>query len=171
MTTGRPKSVRVCRFIRAHVTRSPPATRRVAIPASHHLRAAVGETVYLVELVESAIQLAAHISATPHVLLGVIDFPRPDPAKGLTPHLVLLDDGRGVNLGRIVRISRCPFAPAPDDLLYLDRAANENLLFAERRLSREFLAQRTRVVLGACLGYRSPELERLPGGPGDTAVP
>lgn len=131
------------------------------------LRAAIGETVYLIELVESAIQLGVHLSGTPYDLLGIIDFPRPDPIRGLAPHLLLLDDGRGVNLGRIARVSRRPFAPAPDDLLYLDRAAHANLLFAERRLSREFLAGRTRVALGECLGYSPPELARLLDGPPD----
>ncbi|MBK1716093.1 hypothetical protein [Thiocystis violacea] len=131
------------------------------------LRAAVGETIYLVELVESAIQLSVHLSGTPFELLGVIDFPRPDPTRGLAPHLLLLDDGRGVNLGRIARVSRRPFAPAPKDLLYLDRAAHENLLFAERRLSRDFLAARSRVALGECLGYSPPELARLLAGAPD----
>ena len=129
------------------------------------LRNAIGETIYLVELVESAIQLGVHLSGTPHELLGIIDFPRPDPTRGLAPHLLLLDDGRGVNLGRIARVSRRPFAPAPADLLYLDQAAHQNLLFAERRLSRDFLAQRTRVALGECLGYTPPELARLLAGP------
>lgn len=131
------------------------------------LRAAVGETVYLVELVESAIQLSVHLSGTPYELLGVIDFPRPDPARGLTPHLLLLDDGRGVNLGRIARVSRRPFAPEKGDVLYLDQAAHHNLLFAERRLSGDFLAQRTRVALGECLGYPPSELARRLGGPDD----
>ena len=131
------------------------------------LCAAVGETVYLVELVESAIQLGVHLSGTPFELLGVIDFPRPDPTRGLAPHLLLLDDGRGVNLGRIARVSRRPFAPALADLLYLDRAAHENLLFAERRLSHAFLAQRTRLALGECLGYAPPELARRLDGPPD----
>ena len=133
-----------------------------------HLRAAVGETIYLVELVESAVQLSVHISGTPYELLGVIDFPRPDPVRGLAPHLLLLDDGRGVNLGRIARVSRRPFAPAPADLLYLDGAAHQNLLFAERRLSHDFLAHRTRLALGDCLGYSPPELARLLGAPPGT---
>ena len=108
-----------------------------------------------------------HIDGTPFELLGVIDFPRPDPTRGLAPHLLLLDDGRGLNLGRIARVSRRPFAPAPADLLYLDHAAAQNLLFAERRLSREFLTQRARVALGECLGYSSPELAPGINGPPD----
>jgi hypothetical protein len=124
------------------------------------LRAAVGETIYLVELIASPVQLSVHLSGQPYELLGVIDFPRPDPARGLAPHLLLLDDGRGLNLGRIARVSRRPFAPAPTDLLYLDRAAEQNLLFAERRLSPAFLAERSRAALGDCLGYASTEAER-----------
>ena len=131
------------------------------------LRAAIGARIYLVELVESAIQLSVHLSGTAYELLGILDFPRPDPTRGLAPHLLLLDDGRGVNLGRIARVSRRPFAPAPADLLYLDRAAHENLLFAERRLSRDFLAQRARIALGECLGYSPHELTRLIPNPPD----
>lgn len=126
------------------------------------LRAAVGETIYLVEVVESAIQLSVHISGTPYELLAVIDFPRPDPTRGLAPHLLLLDDGRGLNLGRIVRVSRRPFAPQAADLLYLDPAAAQNLLFAERRLSPSFLAHQTRIALAECLGYASAEFAQLP---------
>jgi hypothetical protein len=79
----------------------------------------------------------------------------------------LLDDGRGVNLGRIARVSRRPFAPQPVDLLYQDRVAEQNLLFAERRLSRAFLGVRSRMALGECLGYSPPEVARLITGPRD----
>ncbi|MCF7985200.1 MAG: hypothetical protein K9L70_12415, partial [Thiohalocapsa sp.] len=103
------------------------------------LRAALGETVYITELCLTETVLAAQVTDHPYLLLGVVDFPRPDPARGLAPHLVLLDDGRGVNLGRIVRVSRRPFRPAPDDILYLDREADQTLLFAERRLSPDFI--------------------------------
>ncbi|WP_082806171.1 hypothetical protein [Marichromatium gracile] len=116
------------------------------------LRGAVGETVYLVELIEGVGQLGAHLSDRPCELLAVLDFPRPDPARGLTPHLVLLDDGRGLNLGRVARISRRPFAPRATDLLYLDAVAERRVLFAERRLSPTFIAERAHRVLGQTLG-------------------
>ncbi|MBK5939316.1 hypothetical protein [Halochromatium roseum] len=116
------------------------------------LRAAIGERIYLAELRETEIQLSVQLTDQAYELLGVIDFPRPDPARGLAPHLILLDDGRGVNLGRIARISRQPFQPADDQLLYRDRAADQTLLFADRRLSRRFIAERTQAVLGQVLG-------------------
>ncbi|MFP4280641.1 MAG: hypothetical protein ACLFQI_11675 [Halochromatium sp.] len=116
------------------------------------LRAAVGEQIYLAELRETEVQLSVQLTDRAYELLGVIDFPRPDPARGLAPHLILLDDGRGVNLGRIARISLQPFQPADDQLLYLDRAADQTLLFADRRLSPHFIAERTQAVLGQVLG-------------------
>lgn len=129
------------------------------------LRAAIGETIYLVELIESAITLGVHMSGTPFELLGVIDYPRPDPSRGLAPHLLLLDDGRGVNLGRIARITRGrPFSPAPADLLFLDIEAHQHLLRGERRLSADFIAQRSRAVLGQVLGRRAAPLLTGPDG-------
>jgi hypothetical protein len=117
------------------------------------LRAAIGETIFLAELSDSPVQLGVRLTATPYVLLGLIDFPRPDPTRGLAPHLLLLDDGRGVNLGRIARISRRrAFDPTAEDLLYLDANAHQALLFGERRLSRDSIAQRSRAVLGQVLG-------------------
>ena len=65
---------------------SPEYTRQV-----ERLRAAVGETIYLVEIAVTDIQLGIRITGKPYVLLGLVDFPRPDPLKGLAPHLVLLD--------------------------------------------------------------------------------
>lgn len=84
-----------------HLWPSPDYARQLEA-----LRAAVGETVFIAELELTDVQLSARLTDKPYVLLGIVDFPRPDPARGLAPHLVLLDDGRGVNLGRIARITR-----------------------------------------------------------------
>jgi hypothetical protein len=127
------------------------------------LRAAVGETVYLAELRDTDTQLGAQITDRPYLLLGVIDFPRPDPARGLAPHLILLDDGRGVNLGRVARVSRRPFQPAAEEVLYLDCAAERNLLFADRRLSKDYIARRAQTALGQVLGYSEPSAPRQLG--------
>jgi hypothetical protein len=119
------------------------------------LRAAIGQRVYITELRDTDVQLGIQMSDRAYELLAVIDFPRPDPERGLAPHLVLLDDGRGLNLGRIARISYRPFQPSPDELLYLDREADRTLLFADRRLSPRFLSERTQAVLAQVLGRAS----------------
>ena len=127
---------------------SPAYSRQI-----ERLRAAIGETIFLAELNDSAVQLGVRLTDTPFVLLALIDFPRPDPSRGLAPHLVLLDDGRGVNLGRIARITHHrAFSPQPADILYQDIAAHRHLLFGERRLSRDFIAHRSRAVLSQVLG-------------------
>jgi hypothetical protein len=127
---------------------SPDYARQV-----ERLRSAVGETIFIAELADTEVQLGVRLTDHPYVLLGVVEFPRPDPIKGLAPHLVLLDDGRGVNLGRIARISTGrAFGPAPAEILFQDRAALQTLLFQERQLSKAFIAARSKQVLGQLLG-------------------
>jgi hypothetical protein len=117
------------------------------------LRAAIGETVYLVELASTDVQLGIRQTGRPYLLLDVVPYPRPDPTQGLAPHLILLDDGRGVNLGRIARISlEQPFAPAPHQVLYRDPLATDRLLFADRTLSPALIAERSQQLLGQVLG-------------------
>lgn len=128
------------------------------------LREAVGREVFVVELVPMGMELAVSMPGQPVVLLDVLPFPRPDPARGLAPHLLLFDDGRGVNLGRIARVSvDRPFSPGKDQLLYRDHDACEGLLFAERRLSKRYIAERSRVLLGRLLG-KAPPVTALPSG-------
>ena len=132
------------------------------------LRAAVGRQVYLVELSVGGGEIGATLTGTPLELLAVLDFPRPDPARGLYPHLVLLDDGRGVNLGRVARISvNRPFAPGPEDILFQPGEAAA-FLFRERRLSPAFIAERSRALLGRLLGH--PPGEALPAPQGRPAL-
>ncbi|MEJ2653775.1 MAG: hypothetical protein P8Z69_00405 [Acidihalobacter sp.] len=100
------------------------------------LRSAVGQSVYLVEARFDAQHVSARMSGTPYELLAIIDFPRPDPAHHLYPHMLLLDDGRGVNLGRILRVSRDrPYAPSAETCLFENRALRSRILPSRRRLS------------------------------------
>lgn len=141
-----------------HLWPGPEYQRQV-----EQLRAAIGQPIYLAELDATAVQLGVRITDRAYTLLGIVDFPRPDPSAGLAPHLLILDDGRGVNLGRIARVSvGHAFSPAPAEILFQDRAALRTLLFRDRQLSREWIAQRSRQLLGALLGPRVPSAE-LPG--------
>lgn len=121
------------------------------------LRAAVGNTIYLIELAATPISLGIRQTGQAHVLLDVIAFPRPDPANGLAPHMIILDDGRGINLGQIIRISLDkPFDPPSAQILYQDTELRQQLLLRERRLSRKFIAERARLLLGQALGRSEP---------------
>ncbi|WP_234422173.1 hypothetical protein [Sedimenticola thiotaurini] len=119
------------------------------------LRRSIGSMIYLVELKPEAINLGVRYSDTPFELIDVLDFPRPDPARGLAPHLILLDDGRGINLGRIARITiNTPYSPPAEHILYQESFVMERLLLRERQLSEASIAARSKQLLGQLLGKR-----------------
>ena len=129
------------------------------------LRAAIGERIYLVELRWNALHVSARFPGKAFELLDVVDFPRPDPSRRLFPHLLLLDDGRGVNLGSILRVSlEQAYSPLPENRLFCDDNLERALLFNERRLSHESIRRTARRQLGEILSH--PHLS-LPdaGGP------
>ncbi|MCW8976880.1 MAG: hypothetical protein OQL10_14265 [Sedimenticola sp.] len=117
------------------------------------LKQSIGKPIFLVELKPEAINMGIRFSDTPYELVDVIDFPRPDPAQGIAPHLILLDDGRGINLGRIARITiGTPYSPPEENILYQESFLMENLLLRERRLSHASIAERSKILLGRLLG-------------------
>ncbi len=130
------------------------------------LRRAIGRTVYLVEVAATDIHLGIRQRGQAHLLLEVLDFPRPDPARGLAPHMIVLDDGRGINLGRLLRISlEKAFDPQPAQIVYQDRELQRQLLQPESTLSRESIAQTSRRLLGQLLGHETPPRLEAPQGP------
>lgn len=123
------------------------------------LRENRGRTVYLVEVRFNDIHLAVSLDSKPRVLLQVIGFPAPDPGRRLYPHMLVLDDGRGINLGWIARVTRDqPFDPAPDQILFQEPQLVSHLLFQERRLSDRSVAMTSRHNLAALLGQPRPPL-------------
>ncbi len=119
------------------------------------LKQAIGRPVYLAEIDIGETQTSARLSDRPLELLAVAPFPRPDPRKRLYPHMILLEDGRGINLGRIARISTTtPFDPPPQDVLFVEAQLKERELFAEQRFSRERMARTSRILLGGILAKR-----------------
>src|SRR5690606_8893161 len=111
------------------------------------LRQSIGKAIYLVELKPEDIHMGIRFSDTPFELVAVVDFPRPDPARGLAPHLILLDDGRGINLGRIARITiDTPYSPPAENILYQEPFLMNRLLLRERRLSEQSIAERSKLL-------------------------
>lgn len=128
----------------------PPRDYFVAV---QRLRAVIGQVIYLVEINAGEINAGVKFSAQPLVLLGVIDYPEPDPYRQLCPHMLILNDGRGVNLGRIARISiNTPFQPQGEDLLFTQQDFMQQFLFAPRSLSRESIQQTSTMLLQQMFG-------------------
>lgn len=117
------------------------------------LRSMIGQPLYIVEINSTDINAGVHFPGKPLRLLAVVDFPEPDPYRQLCPHLLVLDDGRGINLGRIARISRnSAYTPEPENVLFTNQEFVQNVLFAPRTLSRESAAEATRAVLARMFG-------------------
>lgn len=119
------------------------------------LREHVGRPVFLVEVARASVPGAVALSDQAVDLLAVVDFPRPDPLLHLLPHLLILGDGRGINLGRVLRVSiHRPFSPSADQLLYLDQPSFHRLLSRPQRFNRRLLALRSRWLLAGRLSAR-----------------
>jgi len=117
------------------------------------LRKNLGKPIYIVELKVTDINLAVVMQGRAVLLLDVIAFPAPDPEQRLYPHMLLLSDGRGLNLGRVVRITTGrPFDPVPENILFQEHQLIKNLLFNERRLSDETVSRVSKIQLARLLG-------------------
>ncbi|MDH3949064.1 MAG: hypothetical protein OEU74_08895 [Gammaproteobacteria bacterium] len=124
-----------------------------------HLRRHTGKPIYIVEIKITDINLAVTMQGRAVVLLDVITFPAPDPEKRLYPHMLLLKDGRGLNLGRVARITTGrAFDPEPEDILFQEQQLLKNLLFHERRLSDESVAQVSKFNLARLLGRQAKRI-------------
>ncbi len=116
------------------------------------LKTAIGQQVFLVELKQTDINVAIHHTDKAYELLAVIDYPRPDPETGLFPHNILLDDGRGVNLGRIARISiDSAFSPAESSILFEEKTRFNQLTSSQHRATPASIAATSKDLLGAIL--------------------
>ena len=123
------------------------------------LRRNIGNPIYIVELKVTDINLAVVMQGRAVILLDVIAFPAPDPERRLYPHLLLLSDGRGLNLGRVARITTGrAFDPEPKNILFQEQQLLKNLLFHERRLSIETVSQVSNFNLARLLGRQAKQI-------------
>lgn len=123
------------------------------------LRSHTGKPIYIVEIKITDINLAVTMQGRAVILLDVIAFPAPDPEKRLYPHMLLLNDGRGLNLGRVARITTGrAFDPSPEDVLFQEHQLLKTLLFHERRLSDESLARVSKSNLARILGRQLKQI-------------
>ena len=116
---------------------------------------AIGEDIYLVPLLESNQRLTFSMTGKPHKLIAIIDFPEPDPEQHLYPHMLVFADGSGLNLGKILKISRnTAFNPDIKDVLYEDRPMQNVLMYTPRKLNRDYIQFVSRFALGEILGKK-----------------
>jgi hypothetical protein len=138
----------------------PPLAARTAIwPSRSYARQVatlqhrIGQPIYIVELTFNGLAVGAVFHGEPRVLLDVVAFPRPDPSNHLYPHMLVLDDGRGINLGRIARVTaNRAFAPDKTDVLYGDRALQHRFLYRAQRLTPRHITRVVRQQLRTLLG-------------------
>lgn len=117
------------------------------------LQRRIGQPIYIVELTFNGLAVGAIFHGEPRVLLDVVAFPRPDPSNHLYPHMLVLDDGRGINLGRIARVTiNHAFAPGKADVLYGNHALQHRFLYRAQRLTPRHIARIARQQLRLLLG-------------------
>ncbi len=145
---------------------APPSTLRTAVwPSRSYARQVatlqhrIGQPIHIVELTFNGLAVGAVFHGEPRVLLDVVAFPRPDPSNHLYPHMLVLDDGRGINLGRIARVTASrAFAPDKTDVLYGNRALQHRFLYRAQRLTPRHIAriarQQLRVLLSKPMDKR-----------------
>ena len=123
------------------------------------LRHNIGKPIYIVEIKITDINLAVVMQGRAVILLDVIAFPASDPERRLYPHMLLLNDGRGLNLGRVARITMGrEFDPDPEDIVYQEHQLLKRLLFNERRLSDETVSRVSKLQLARVLGSQVKQI-------------
>ena len=124
-----------------------------------HLRQLIGQPLYIVEINSMEINAGVRFSDKALTLLAIVDFPRPDPYRQLCPHILILDDGRGINLGRIARITiNTAFVAKADDLVFINQDFVDNVQFAPRTLSKAFIHQTSQLLLAQLFGKMPDKL-------------
>ena len=120
------------------------------------LRQHISRPIYIVELKLTDINVAVILQGRATILLDVIDFPAPDPEQRIYPHMLLLSDGRGLNLGRVARVTTGrAFDPDPQDIIFQEQKLLKDLLFHERRLSDKSISQVSKNNLIRLLGRQA----------------
>jgi hypothetical protein len=117
------------------------------------LQRLIGRKIFLIEAVVTEINAGIHHTGHAYTLLAIVDFPQPDPKTGLLPHNIILDDGRGINLGRIIQISiESAFTVAEKNIIYKNDNLLNNLLPHYNSLDKKTLTQISKAMLANILG-------------------
>lgn len=117
------------------------------------LKLLIGRKIYLIEAVVTEINAGIHHTGQVYTLLAIVDYPQPDPKTGLLPHNIILDDGRGVNLGRIIQVSiESAFTAVEKNIIYRNDILLDNLLPHYNLMDKKSLTQISKALLANILG-------------------
>ena len=117
------------------------------------IRSLIGQKIYLIEAVVTEINAGIHHTGKGFTLLSVVDYPQPDHKTGLLPHNIIIDDGRGINLGRIIQIStESAFNPSEKNIFYKNDRLLNDLSPHWQHLDKKSLAHTSKSMLANILG-------------------
>ena len=122
----------------------------------------VNQAVYIIPLHQSQTSLTFSISSKPVNLIAIVDYPLPDPENHIYPHMLIFDDGTGLNLGRILQVSiNTAFNPDKEDIIYCDNKMQQTLMFSERRLNKESIRLASQYGLAEVLGLSQNDINKV----------
>lgn len=108
--------------------------------------------VYIIPLHQNKNSLTFSITGKAIVLVAIIDYPNPDPENHMYPHMLVFNDGTGINLGRLLQVSiNRPFNPGKEDIIYKDKKLQKSLMFRKRQLNEESIRLTSKIALGELL--------------------
>lgn len=128
------------------------------------LQQLIGHKIFLIEAVVTDINAGIHHTGQAYTLLSIVDYPQPDPKTGLLPHVIILDDGRGINLGRIIQISiESAFTEAERNIIYKNDTLLNNLLPHYNPLDKKSLTQISKALLAniLCKTESAPAIQKI----------
>lgn len=121
----------------------------------------VNQAVYIIPLHQSETSLTFSMSSKPVNLIAIVDYPLPDPENHIYPHMLIFDDGTGLNLGRILQVSiNRAFNPDKEDIIYCDNKMQQTLMYGERRLNEESIRLASKYGLGEVLGLSQNDINK-----------
>ena len=108
--------------------------------------------VYIIPLHQNQNSLTFSITGKAIILVAIVDYPAPDPENHFFPHMLVFNDGTGINLGRILQVSiNRPFNPGKEDIIYEDKKMQNSLMYQERQLNEDSIHLASRVALSELL--------------------
>jgi len=121
----------------------------------------INQSVYIIPLHQNQTSLTFSISSNPLTLIAIVDYPLADPENHIYPHMLVFNNGTGLNLGRILQVCiNRPFNPDKEDIIYRDNKMQQTLMFADRQLNEQSIRLASKCSLGEVLGLSQNDVKK-----------